>query len=113
MDAYLLIKMLHIVSATVLFGTGLGITFFFLMGMRSGEPAVALFAARTTAIADMIFTLTAGLLQPRKPAAQRSAMPRPHWAGRISLGTEQSRHHDYSPMMRWLPQGRLARTSLQ
>lgn len=64
MDLYLLVKTLHIVSATVLFGTGLGIAFFFLMGMRSGEPAMALFAARTTAVADMIFTLTAGIAQP-------------------------------------------------
>jgi uncharacterized membrane protein len=64
MDGYLLLKTVHIVSATVLFGTGLGIAFFFLMGVRSGDPAGAYFAARTTAIADMIFTLTAGIVQP-------------------------------------------------
>lgn len=34
------------------------------MGARSGDPAAAYFAARTTAIADMIFTLTAGIVQP-------------------------------------------------
>jgi uncharacterized membrane protein len=33
-------------------------------GMRSGEPASAWFAARTTAVADMVFTLTAGIVQP-------------------------------------------------
>ena len=33
MDLYLLVKTLHIVYATVLFGTGLGIAFFFLMGL--------------------------------------------------------------------------------
>lgn len=64
MDAYLLAKTIHILSATVLFGTGLGIAFFFLMGVRSGDPAMAWFAARTTAIADMVFTLTAGVVQP-------------------------------------------------
>jgi uncharacterized membrane protein len=64
MDGYLLAKTVHILSATVLFGTGLGIAFFFLMGMRSGDPAMAWFAARTTATADMIFTLTAGIVQP-------------------------------------------------
>ena len=64
MDLYLLVKTLHILSATLLFGTGIGIAFFFLKGMGSGEPAMALFAARTTAIADMIFTLTAGIVQP-------------------------------------------------
>ena len=64
MDPYLLAKTAHIVSSTVLFGTGIGIAFFFLMGMRSGDPAAAWFAARTTAIADTIFTLTAGVVQP-------------------------------------------------
>jgi uncharacterized membrane protein len=64
MDAYLLLKAVHILSATVLFGTGLGIAFFFLMGLRGGDVAEAYFAARTTAIADMLFTLTAGIVQP-------------------------------------------------
>ena len=64
MDLYLPIKTIHIVSSTVLFGTGLGIAFFFLMGRRSGDPVMALFAARTTCLADMLFTLTAGIVQP-------------------------------------------------
>ena len=64
MDGYLLVKTVHVLSSTVLFGTGLGIAFFFLMGLRSGDPSGAYFAARTTAIADMIFTLTAGIVQP-------------------------------------------------
>jgi uncharacterized membrane protein len=64
MDGYLLLKTVHIVSSTVLFGTGLGIAFFFLTGMRSGDPAGAYFAARATAIADMLFTLTTGVVQP-------------------------------------------------
>ena len=64
MDWYLVAKTVHILSATVLFGTGLGIAFFFLMGMRGGDPAGAYFAARTTALADMMFTLTAGIVQP-------------------------------------------------
>jgi uncharacterized membrane protein len=63
-DAYLLLKTVHILSATVLFGTGLGIAFFFLTGVRSGDPAGAYVAARTTVIADMLFTLTAGIVQP-------------------------------------------------
>jgi uncharacterized membrane protein len=61
MDGYTLIKTVHVLSATILFGTGLGIAFFFLMGLRSGDPAKAYFAARTTVIADMLFTLTAGI----------------------------------------------------
>ena len=64
MEPYSLLKTVHIISSTVLFGTGMGIAFFFLMGTRSGDPAAAYFAARTTALADMIFTLTAGIVQP-------------------------------------------------
>ncbi len=64
MDFYVLVKTVHILSSTVLFGTGLGIAFFFLIGVRSGDAAAAYFAARTTAVADMIFTLTAGIVQP-------------------------------------------------
>ena len=64
MDGYLLVKTVHVISSTVLFGTGLGIAFFFWMGLRSADPASAWFAARTTAVADMVFTLTAGIVQP-------------------------------------------------
>ena len=64
MDGYFLAKTVHVISATVLFGTGLGIAFFFLAGRRSGDDRMALFAARTTCLADMIFTLTAGVVQP-------------------------------------------------
>jgi uncharacterized membrane protein len=64
LDAYLILKTVHVLSATVLFGTGLGIAFFFLRGLRSGDAAAGYFAARTTALADMVFTLTAGLVQP-------------------------------------------------
>jgi uncharacterized membrane protein len=63
-DWYFIARTVHTVSATVLFGTGLGIAFFFLMGVRSGDPAGAYVAARTTVIADMVFTLTAGIVQP-------------------------------------------------
>jgi uncharacterized membrane protein len=54
---------LHILSATVLFGTGLGIAFFFWAAARSDDRA-RLFAARTTVRADFIFTLPAVILQP-------------------------------------------------
>jgi uncharacterized membrane protein len=63
-DTYLLLKTVHVISATILFGTGLGIAFFFLTALRSGDPAGAYLAARTTAVADMLFTLTAGIVQP-------------------------------------------------
>jgi uncharacterized membrane protein len=64
MDGYLLVKTVHVLSATVLFGTGLGIAFFCFVGLRNAEDRMALFAARATCIADMLFTLTAGIAQP-------------------------------------------------
>ena len=62
-DSYFLIKTVHIVSATVLFGTGLGTAYFFWSARRASD-AVRLFAARTTVRADFLFTLPAVILQP-------------------------------------------------
>lgn len=64
MEAYLLLKTAHIISATVLFGTGIGIAFFFWRGTRSGHPHAAYFAARTTVLADIVFTAAAVVVQP-------------------------------------------------
>ena len=64
MEPYLLLRTVHIISSTILFGTGIGIAYFFLMGTRSGDAAASYFAARITVIADMVFTLTAGVIQP-------------------------------------------------
>jgi uncharacterized membrane protein len=61
---YFLAKYLHVLGAVVILGTGIGIAFFMLMAHRSGNVA---FIARTAAIvviADILFTLTAVLLQP-------------------------------------------------
>ena len=62
-DLYLAIKVLHIISATVLFGTGIGTAFFF-WSSRNADDAARLFAARTTVHADLYFTLPAVILQP-------------------------------------------------
>ncbi|HJP69365.1 MAG TPA: DUF2269 domain-containing protein [Sphingomicrobium sp.] len=55
--------MLHVLGAAVLFGTGLGIAFFFWSSRRSDDRA-RLFAARATVRADFLFTLPAVILQP-------------------------------------------------
>jgi uncharacterized membrane protein len=57
-DIYALVKALHIISATVLFGTGIGTAFFF-WSSRNADDASRLFAARTTVRADYLFTLPA------------------------------------------------------
>ncbi len=63
-DPYLWIKWLHILSATVLFGTGLGIAFHMLMThLRGDVPAIAA-ATRNTVLADWLFTASSGIVQP-------------------------------------------------
>ena len=64
MNSYLLVKTAHIISATILFGTGLGTAFFFYRAHRRDDPEARLFAARTTVIADFLFTLPAVIVQP-------------------------------------------------
>ena len=64
MEVYSLLRTAHILSATILFGTGLGIAFFFWMGGRSGDDRSALFAAQATVTADLLFTATAVIAQP-------------------------------------------------
>ena len=64
MTLYFVIKSLHILSAAILFGTGLGIAFFMLRGRFDPHPAARFFAARETVLADYLFTAPAVLLQP-------------------------------------------------
>ena len=69
MDAYLILKWVHILSAAVLFGTGLGTAAHLWLTHRSGSvPAIAVAAANTVRI-DWWFTLTSGLVQPASGAA--------------------------------------------
>jgi uncharacterized membrane protein len=60
-------KTAHILSAAILFGTGLGIAFFCWFSyrgvMRSGEIAVLRSALRWTVIADACFTTPAVVFQ--------------------------------------------------
>src|SRR3954462_11675500 len=62
--AYLAVKYLHVLGATVILGTGAGIAFFMLMAHRSHD---ARFIARTAGVvvkADLLFTATAVAAQP-------------------------------------------------
>jgi uncharacterized membrane protein len=64
MTLYFMVKYLHVLGAIVILGTGTGIAFFMLMAHRSGEAAFIARTAATVVIADVLFTLTAVLLQP-------------------------------------------------
>lgn len=63
MDNYLLLKYVHILSATVLFGTGIGIAFFMLMAALSKKVEVILHTSRLVILADWIFTAPAVVVQ--------------------------------------------------
>ncbi len=63
MNLYLCLKWLHILSATLLFGTGLGIAFFMWMAHRGGDVRVIAATARVVVIADACFTAPAVLMQ--------------------------------------------------
>ncbi len=60
---YLWIKWLHILSSTLLFGTGLGIAFFMWLAHRRGDVRVIAATARSVVIADACFTAPAVLTQ--------------------------------------------------
>ena len=64
MDLYLTIKVAHIISSTVLFGTGLGIAFFMFRSHFSEHIQEKYYAAHNTVLADYLFTLPAVILQP-------------------------------------------------
>lgn len=64
MGLYLLIKVVHIIGATVLLGTGAGIAFFMLMAHRTRQPALIAHTAGIVVLADFVFTTSAVVVQP-------------------------------------------------
>lgn len=64
MDSYLLVKLLHVLSSTVLFGTGLGTAFQGWMAGRSRDLDAMRVVNRNVVLADWIFTTPAAVIQP-------------------------------------------------
>lgn len=64
MDLLLVLKYLHVIGATILLGTGLGIAFFMLRAHRSGDVCVIAHVSRSVVVADLVFTATAVVVQP-------------------------------------------------
>jgi uncharacterized membrane protein len=60
---YLVLKYLHIVGATILFGTGLGIAFFLFLAVRSRDVVSIAATLRTVVLADFLFTAPAVIAQ--------------------------------------------------
>jgi len=67
-------KLIHLLGASVLFGTGLGIAFFMFMANRTGHAGVIAVTARFVVIADFVFTATAVVVQPISGFALASAI---------------------------------------
>ena len=63
-DFYLPLKWLHILSSTVLFGTGIGTAFQMWSAHLRGDARGIAVVARNVVLADWLFTLPAGVLQP-------------------------------------------------
>jgi len=63
-DLLLTLKLVHVLGAAVLFGTGLGIAFFMYMAHRTGNAATIAATGRIVVIADALFTATAVVVQP-------------------------------------------------
>lgn len=64
MNDYLLWKLAHILSSTLLFGTGIGSAFYLLCVALGRDAAVVWAVARLVVVADWLFTATTAVLQP-------------------------------------------------
>lgn len=60
---YLFLKWIHIISSTILFGTGIGSAFYMFMANRRKDIAGIYFATRHVVIADWIFTTPSVIVQ--------------------------------------------------
>lgn len=63
-DPYLWLKWAHVISATVLFGTGIGTAFHMWLAHLRGDVAAIAVVARNVVLADWLFTATSGVVQP-------------------------------------------------
>ncbi len=64
MNAYLLIKCVHVISSVLLVGTGFGSAYHMFFANRSGQVAVQAEVSRLVVRADWWFTAPAALVQP-------------------------------------------------
>ena len=61
---YLILKVIHILSGAVLFGTGAGIAFFMLRAHATKDPRTVASVGRIVVLADFVFTASAVVVQP-------------------------------------------------
>ena len=63
LDSYFLLRLVHILSAVIVTGTGAGIAFFMFMAHRSSNVQAIAVTTRHVVLADWIFTAPAVLVQ--------------------------------------------------
>jgi len=63
-DPYLWLKWLHVMSATVLFGTGLGTALHMWLAHLRRDPRAIAVVARNVVLVDWLLTATSGVVQP-------------------------------------------------
>jgi uncharacterized membrane protein len=85
MITILVLKLVHLLGAAVLFGTGLGIAFFMYMAHRTGDSVMIAATARMVVIADAVFTLNAVIAQPVSGAALALSIGYSFWEPWIVL----------------------------
>lgn len=61
---YVVVKWLHVLSSTVVFGTGVGSAWYFFVAARGRDPKIVAFVAHALVIADWLFTATTMVIQP-------------------------------------------------
>ncbi|HXF17746.1 MAG TPA: DUF2269 domain-containing protein [Burkholderiales bacterium] len=61
---YQVVKWLHVLSSTLLFGTGLGSAYYMFFASRTRDPRVIAVVVRHVVVADWLFTATTVVFQP-------------------------------------------------
>lgn len=64
MSAYLLLKLIHVLSSTILFGTGIGTASVMVYGHWTKDPVMIAGISRYVVFADWVFTTSSGFIQP-------------------------------------------------
>jgi uncharacterized membrane protein len=83
--SYLLLKYIHILSSTLLFGTGLGTAFHGFLAFRTNDPRVVAAVGRSVVLADWLFTAPAVVIQPITGVAMAVLASAPLTQGWLAL----------------------------
>ncbi|NUZ06016.1 DUF2269 family protein [Piscinibacter koreensis] len=61
---YVVVKWLHVLSSTVLFGTGIGSAYYMFFASRTGDARTVANVVKLVVIADWVFTTSTIVIQP-------------------------------------------------